>query len=112
MKQCPKRYKHIIWKVVGNKAVLLNLHNGTYFEVDPVGLAVWHACDGKLTEEAISRKIAKRFSASVERVHKDVLGYLGQLRNNKLISDGKEKASNVERRNYLAKIPQLLKKKK
>jgi len=77
----------VIWQRVGRKAILLNIEDGSYFEVDPVGLAIWRGCDGSKDVHRISRDVARQFRVSQERVRRDVIGYLGKLtRENLLVS--------------------------
>ncbi len=82
--QCVKRMDHVVWKVIKGKGILLNLENGSYFEVDPVGLAVWKRCNGKTTFSKIAQAIAKEFDADLNRVIQDLEEFVGELKRQRM----------------------------
>lgn len=79
-----KRMDHVVWKVIEGKGILLNLENGSYFEVDPVGLAIWQRCDGKTTVSKIVKAIAGEFSADLNRVNRDLAEFVAELKRRKM----------------------------
>lgn len=84
-KRCPERMKHVVWRTVSGKGVLLSIQDGSYYEVNPVGLAVWERCDGRTPPEEIARWVAKRFSSTEARVGRDVRSFLQQLKRRELV---------------------------
>lgn len=74
----------MVWKIVEERGILLNLEDGAYFEVNPVGLAVWRKCDGKTLLEEIVRAVAKEFRRSPERVSEDLRPFVAELKRRKL----------------------------
>ncbi len=64
---------------VGDEIVLLDLRNGTYFGLDPVGACIWrHAEAGKNLND-ICEKLLTEFEASSEDVRRDASALLEQL---------------------------------
>ena len=84
LEQFVRRMDHVVWKVIEGKGILLNLESGAYYEVDPVGLAIWERCDGRRTLEDIAKTIAGEFRASSERVISDSTEFILELRRRKI----------------------------
>lgn len=90
MRECdsggyPRRPDHVVWKVIEDKGILLSLDDGSYFEVDPVGLSIWERCDGKTPVAKMTRAIAERFRVDAQRVARDLPPYLRALEKSRLI---------------------------
>lgn len=82
--QFARRADHVVWKVVGNKGILLNLENGAYFETGQVGLAIWKGCSGKKSLRNVSRTLHREFGAAPERIEKDLVQFVRELKRLKL----------------------------
>ncbi len=82
--QFVKRADHVVWKEIEGKGILLNLENGSYFEVDPVGLAIWQHCDGKTPILKIADAVAEKFNTDTNRVHRDLREFVGELKRLKI----------------------------
>ena len=74
-----RRMDHVVWKVVEGKGILLNLENGAYFDVDPVGLEIWKLCDVRKNLNDIVLSISRAFKADLARVNQDVTRLIGEL---------------------------------
>ena len=85
-----RRPDHVVWKVLEGKGILLNLENGAYFEVNPVGLAMWEKCDGKTETHVLAASISREFGINPQRASRDLSTFTAKLRHRKLleISDG------------------------
>ena len=81
----PRRKEHVVWKVIDQKGVLLNLENGEYFETGPVGLFIWQQCDGTTDLDRIAQSIARKFQSHSPRVAQDVRFFLAELKRQKLV---------------------------
>ena len=79
------RADYAVCKVVGGKGLILNLISGAYFEVNPVGLAIWKLCDGKLGTDRIALRISRRLAADIIKVQKDVKVYVDSLKRARLL---------------------------
>lgn len=77
--------KEVVCKEVGEKGILLNLRSGAYFEVNPVGLAVWRSCSGKVSPEQIACSISRRYHVGLEEAGRDVKRFLAQLRRHRML---------------------------
>lgn len=82
----PRRQDDVVWKVIDGKGILLNLEDGSYFEVNPVGLAIWQKSDGRSTYEEIARLISKDFRTTPQRVEKDLTPFVAELKRRKLVA--------------------------
>ena len=80
-----KRLDHVVWKVMESRGILLNLENGAYFEIGPVGLSIWHQCDGRRSSQAIVQSVAQEFRADVQRVRRDFTAFVAELRRRELV---------------------------
>lgn len=85
MDRYPRRRDHVVWKVLEGKGILLNLETGAYFEVNPVGLAIWEGCDGRTTTTRLASTVAMRFRAPLPKVSRDLSEFLMTLRRRKLV---------------------------
>ena len=81
----PNRRKHVVWKVIQKRGMLLNLESGEYFETGPVGLTVWELCDGRRTLDAVVESVARRFATLPQRVARDVGSFVSELKRRDLI---------------------------
>jgi hypothetical protein len=84
---CPIRCEQVVWRVLDGKGILLLLDAGEYFELDPIGLAIWEACDGKTSTTRIAATVAKRFGADTARVERDLAELVAELRKSKLLRE-------------------------
>jgi len=77
-------------KVIAQKAkdllVLLDLDTGEYYNLDEVGTRIWELCDGARTVSEIARLISEEFEASGEGVERDVVKFLEELVQDKLVN--------------------------
>ena len=81
----PQRLDHVVWKVIEGRGILLNLEDGAYFEVGPVGLSIWEKCDGKRRTESIVDLITREFKADSQRVQRDFEAFVAELKRRKLL---------------------------
>ncbi len=77
-------------KVIAQKAkdllVLLDLDTGEYYNLDEVGTRIWELCDGARTVSEIARRISEEFEAAAEAVEPDVVKFLEELAQDKLVN--------------------------
>ena len=79
-----RREDHVVWRVVDGKGIVLNLEDGAYFELNPVGLAVWQRCDGRTTVGEIVRRISEQFGEDHATVASDLMEFIADLRRRKI----------------------------
>ena len=90
-----RRPDHVVWKVIEGKGILLNLESGAYFEVNPVGLAMWEKCDGKTRSNNLVESISREFRTTPQRVLKDFLNFVSDLKRKKLLEVSEERRAAV-----------------
>ena len=79
------RMDYAVSKTVDEKVVLLNLSNGAYFSLNEVGALVWKLCSGKKTIRDIVSSVGRKFPRDKNRISKDVLGFLEELKRQRLV---------------------------
>src|SRR5687767_3420290 len=85
LEQFGRRADHVVWKVLEDKGILLNLEDGAYFEVNPVGLAIWEGLDGRSTLGQVARRIEKGFKAPAARVDRELLDFVRELKRRRIV---------------------------
>lgn len=75
----------IVFKEIDGEAVLLDLEQGTYFGLDPIGTRVWQT----LVEHGCARPVVapllEEFDVTPDTLESDIVKLLGELRTNDLI---------------------------
>jgi len=69
----------IISDVIDGEAVLVNLDNGDYYTLDPVGLVIWRLMEAGLSTDGIVRRLAESFTARDGEIREGVRGLLTHL---------------------------------
>jgi hypothetical protein len=79
---------HVMVRIVGDEAVLLNLQTGTYFGLDPVGARYWQLLsEGRQLSEII-RALLDEYDVAEERLQQDLRALVAQLLENGLLQPG------------------------
>jgi Coenzyme PQQ synthesis protein D (PqqD) len=70
----------VLWRVVGEEALLLDTVSGNYFSLDPIATEIWV----KLTEgeppEQIAAALSKKYSIEEDRARSDVDDLVSEMR--------------------------------
>jgi len=82
----PRKVKEVICKEVRQRAILLDLRDGSYFEVGPVGLAIWKRCDGRTSVQVIAESISRTFGVPAGRAERDLREFLFTLKSSRFVS--------------------------
>lgn len=70
---------------VGDETVLLQIKQGTYYGLDPIGTRVWSGLsEGRLAID-VCREIAEEFDVAQEIVEQDARTFLEELKANEII---------------------------
>lgn len=80
-----RRNPEVVWKEAGGKGILLDLRDGSYFEVGGIGLEVWKRCDGKASSRTLVKRVGGRYPVPSKRVERDLLGFLSDLKRRGLV---------------------------
>ena len=75
----------VVWKIIDQKGILLNLANGSYFEAGPVALTIWKKCDGRTSLSEMTGFISKKFHVKQTTAQKDILKFISELKRQKLV---------------------------
>jgi hypothetical protein len=78
---------HVNSTVLEKEAVLLNLANGIYYTLNPLGTAIWEMLTGDRSLEVISAALCERFDVSEDRVRTDLAALVARLRCEQLIEE-------------------------
>lgn len=71
--------------VLDDEEVILNLENGTYYGLNPVGARVWRLLQEPSTLTEICDALEAEFDAERERIQRDVVALLHDLKEEGLI---------------------------
>ncbi len=70
----------ILWRVVGDEALLLDTISGNYFSLDPVATEIWVSLTKGETPEEIAAAVAKRYLIDESRAEADISDLMSDLR--------------------------------
>lgn len=81
----PVHVDHVCWSELDGEAILLNLDNGFYYTLNPVGCEVWKLMDGCRTLTEISTEIQAQYDVERKQLQEDVCSLFQQLQQEDLI---------------------------
>jgi hypothetical protein len=70
----------LLWRIVGDEALLLDTASGNYFSLDPIGTEIWKRLNYGEAIDEIAPDIARRYGTDETRVRGDVDDLLIELR--------------------------------
>lgn len=76
---------HVIARQVGDETVLLDLENGTYFGLDPVGARIWELISQGRTLAAVCEVILDEYDVTREIIEQDLLKLVADLAAQRLV---------------------------
>jgi hypothetical protein len=85
MKTYPIKTSDTAYRVISDKAVLVNFKNSYFFSLNPVGTFIWERCDGRHSPDEIAAELAHEFEVTLEEAVKDCLEFLHSLLENGLL---------------------------
>ena len=84
----PNTYRipaHVRAVIDEDGAVLLDIRQGTYFSLNPLGVEIWRHLESGLTTAEIEERVLTEFDASPDVVRTDVHQFLQELSASQLI---------------------------
>lgn len=75
---------NLIWRVVDDEALILDLSTGIYFSLNPVATEVWQGLQAGQSLAQISGDISQRYGIGEESARADVNQFAEELRQMKL----------------------------
>ena len=79
------RRDEIIWRIVDNEALLLDTDSGNYFCLSESGTKIWNLLEENKSVDEIARIFANEYQIDVETAKSDILQFIEQLQENKII---------------------------
>jgi len=73
---------------VGDETVLLNLENGTYYGLDPVGTRIWALLKEGKTPAEICPLLVAEYEVEPEVIENDLRRFLTDLKEHGIVIDG------------------------
>lgn len=70
---------YVHYSKVGDEAVLLNMHDGIYYGLDPVGTRVWELLTAGRTEEQVCDAIVDEYDVDRVTATADLAALLSEL---------------------------------
>lgn len=80
-----RRRDRVLTQRAAGQWVLLDLDDGQYFALDEVSGRIWDLCDGSRDVAAVVEALCQDFDAPAETVEADVLAFLGEMVEEKLV---------------------------
>ena len=77
---------------LGGEVMILNLENGVYYGLDPVGARIWELLQEPRTILEIRDALLQEFEVEPERCEKDLLGLIDAMMEARLVELGPETA--------------------
>ncbi|HPD65165.1 MAG TPA: PqqD family protein [Bacteroidia bacterium] len=78
---------HIVFDIIENEVIVINLKNGNYYNLDKLGAWFWESIEKQISPDFLTDKIASRFNIPEEEVRTDMGIFLSTLLSEKLISE-------------------------
>jgi hypothetical protein len=75
----------VIARQVGDETVMLDLANGAYFGLDPVGARIWQLLQEGKTLMEVCDVVVDEYDVSRDKIERDLLGLVDNLMRNGLI---------------------------
>jgi len=73
------------WRMIEGEAILVNVEKGNVMQLNDAGAFIWDHIDGHRPVSQIVDSLSEEFDADKDRIRKDALEFLGELRKRGLI---------------------------
>lgn len=80
-----RRKERVLTQRAAGQWILLDLDGGQYYALDEVSGRIWDLCDGTRDVAAIVAALCQDFDAPAETVEEDVLTFLDEMIEEKLV---------------------------
>ena len=85
-----------VWRVIEGEALVLDLQEGSYYSINPVGTAILKGLIEGHSVNAIADSVASTFTASPQDVLHEVTGFVQELQEASLLDLGPGSADDDE----------------
>lgn len=69
----------ILWRVVGDEALLLDTISGNYFSLDPIATEIWVRLNKGDEADLIANVVSERYSIDADRARDDIADLVQDL---------------------------------
>jgi coenzyme PQQ synthesis protein D (PqqD) len=76
----------VIFRELNGEAVILNLDNGTYFGLNPVGMRIWQLCEQHGSLRQVWEAMQREFDAPADALQSDLVAFVNELSSRKLLT--------------------------
>jgi len=80
-----RRRDRVLTQRAAGQWILLDLDGGQYYALDEVSGRIWDLCDGSRDVAALVEALCEDYEASPETVEADVLSFLGEMVEERLV---------------------------
>lgn len=70
----------VLWRVVGDEALLLDTITGHYFSLNPVATAIWQKLAAGDPPDKVAAEIAERYEINIDVAQRDIEDFLAEMR--------------------------------
>jgi coenzyme PQQ biosynthesis protein PqqD len=81
-----RRRERVLVQRAADQWILLDVENGQYYALDELSGRIWELCDGSHSVSAMVEAICRDYDAPPETVEQDVLAFLGEMAEEKLLA--------------------------
>jgi hypothetical protein len=82
----PLKTKDIAHRVLGDEAMVANLSQSSFYNLNPVGTVIWEHCDGRHSIREIAEALAAEYPVSLQEALQDCLQFVTELVEEGLLS--------------------------
>ena len=75
----------VIFRELNGEGVVLNLHNGTYFGLNSVGMRIWQLCEQHGSLREVWEAMQGEFDAPGDALQSDLLAFVNELSSRRLL---------------------------
>lgn len=86
LRATPSQGEAVIYQVIEDEAVLLNLDNGYYYSLDPLGSEIWAMCTGTRSLHAMLDRLCDEYDVTQDQAQRDLLDLVNDLWREGLVS--------------------------
>ena len=76
----------VVFKRVGDEAVLLDFERGVYYGLDGAGARVWELIADGRSLDAVAQAMTEEYEVALDEVRRDVEALVGELERNGLVT--------------------------
>ena len=80
-----KRNKEVFASEIDDEVVMMNVDTGKYYGMDTVGSRIWELIAEEIQVREVINKLMEEYDVGEEQCEKDVLEFLNELYENKLV---------------------------